>query len=695
MRAFFITFLCVFSLLLYAQDGEKKGVIVSVKTFNEEAEPISIHIDILDNETKERITTLESSNAGEASVKLQMDKKYIIFFSNPGYLYQSVILALPDSEYTEKKIKDIILAKVAVGKKVLLNTIAFDVYQKLMIDESMPDIERLVKFLKDMPQLEIELGGHTDNFGSASLTRKQSEQRVKSLVDLLVTKDINELRLKYKGYGPSQPIASNFTEEGRQMNNRVELKILGTDFVPPTAAELKKKKTTSKKTKNTEEKSDKEGEEDGEETKDTVKADKIVRIDTPDLTKDSLKIDYKGMFIADKKALANSTVNLITDQGKIFQTTKTDENGSFQFIGVPAEQELTLGLDSKETKKYKKVVLADTTGTVVKEMDKINGEFVLTILPSEKKKLGTVYVADPELKIKKIKPKTKTQNAFIIGRVIDDNGNPIKADVEVVDYLTGTVIQKISSKSSSGDFNITLPAGKSYDIAVSKFGYSFQTINITIPDTVGFEKNLKDITLQKVEAGKKMVLNNIFFDVNQANLRKESFAELGRALKLINEISSLNIEISGHTDNVGSSKSNKELSEQRAKAVMDYLIENGANKDHLRYKGYGSSQPVASNKTEAGRQMNRRTEFKVLQVNVEEVKAKEAEVEAANQAINENETDSGQMPKRFVQYDLDHNGVISYEEVIAAIDLYFEQHPNGNAKKKEELNGLFDYYFGK
>lgn len=690
MRALFITFFCFFSLLLYAQEG----VTVSVKIVNEEAEPLRVHIDILDNETKESITTLESGDAGEASVKLQKDKKYIIFFSNPGYLYQSVILALPDSEYTEKKIKDIILEKVAVGKKVVLNTISFDVNQKLIIDESMPDIERLVKFLKDMPQLEIELGGHTDNFGSASLTRKQSEQRVKNLVDLLVGKDINELRLKYKGYGPSQPIASNFTEEGRVMNNRVELKILGTDFVPLTAAELKKKKTTSKKTKNTEEKSDKEGEEEGE-VKDTVKADKIVRIDTPDLTKDSLKIDYKGMFIADKKPLANSTVNLITDQGKIYQTTKTDENGSFQFIGVSAEQELTLGLDAKETKKYKKVILADTVGTIVKEMDKVNGEFVLTILPSEKKKLGTVYVADPELKIKKKTPKTKTQNAFIIGKVIDDVGNPIKADVEVVDYMTGTVIQKISSKSSSGDFNITLPAGRSYDIAVSKFGYSFQTINITIPDTVGFEKNLRDITLQKVEAGKKMVLNNIFFDVNQATLRKESYAELGRALKLMNDISSLDIEISGHTDNVGSSKSNKELSEQRAKAVMDYLIENGANKDRLKYKGYGSSQPVASNKTEAGRQMNRRTEFKVLQVNAEEVKAKEAEVEAANQAANENETDSGQMPKRFMQYDLDHNGIISYEEVIAAIDLYFEQHPNGNAKKKEELNGLFDYYFGK
>jgi outer membrane protein OmpA-like peptidoglycan-associated protein len=699
MKVFFSTFLCVFTLFLFAQNEGKKGA-VSFKTFDESIDPMSVHVEVLDNETKEQVTTLESSGGGDAKINLQSGKSYLIYFSHPGYLFQSVVLNLSDSTSDEKKLKDVVLEKVSIGKKAVLNAIAFDVYQKLLLEESMPDLDRIIKLLNDSPNLEVELGGYTDNIGSISLNKKLSEQRVKTLADMLVSKGINEMRLKYKGYGPNLPIATNFTEEGRQMNNRVELKILSVSFVPPTAAELKKKKNTTKKAEGDEDQPvDEDNNGNGE--KDTLKIDKTI-IDPNTITaKDTLlKIDYKGMLVADKKPLANSTVNLLTDQGKIFKTTVTDANGGFQFVGVPSEQDLTLGLDAAETKKYKKVVLTDTAGVIVKEMDKVNGEFVLTILPSEKKKLGKVYVADPELKLKRIKPKTQNQNSFVTGKVVDDNGNPIKADIEVVN-TAGSVVDKLSSKAGTGDFSITLPAGLSYDISVSKFGYTFQTVNIMLPEADGYQKKLEDIILQKVEAGKKIVLNNIFFDVNQSTLKKESYVELGRALKLMNDISSLSIEISGHTDNVGSSKSNKELSEQRAKAVMDYLVDNGANKERLQYKGYGASKPIANNKTETGRQLNRRTEFKVLKVDAGEIKTKEANIEANSQQQTETnvsegtETGAKGIPERFKQYDLDHNGSISYEEVIGAIDLYFEEHPNGNAKMKEELTGLFDYYFEK
>src|SRR5690606_250360 len=109
-------------------------------------------------------------------------------------------------------------------------------------------------------------------------------------------------------------------------------------------------------------------------------------------------------------------VNLLTEQGKIYKTTRTDEKGNFEFVGLPAEQDLTIGLDAQETKQFKKVVLADTTGNVVKELEKINGEFVLTILPSEKQKLGKVYVDDPELVLKRPKKKTLKANALVIGK---------------------------------------------------------------------------------------------------------------------------------------------------------------------------------------------------------------------------------------------------------------------------------------
>jgi outer membrane protein OmpA-like peptidoglycan-associated protein len=701
MRAFCIIFLFIIPLVGFAQDGGKTAV--RVKLFDESISPISADIEAIDNETKELYTKIKSDDSGDATLNLPTEKSYILFFSKSGYLFQSVIVTPADSASTSLRLKDVILSKIELGKKTILSNVSFDeLYQNLMLEESLPDIDRIVKLLNDQPQLQIELGGHTDPFGSISLQRKTSEQRAKTLGDMLVSKGVNEARLVYKGYGSTMPIASNFTQEGIMKNKRVELKIMSLNFVAPAQVDTKKKKGTTKKT---DVKPDKPEDDPVAET-DTVKADKVVNVNlAPDPTDTLLKIDYKGMFIADKKPLANSTVNLLTDQGTIFKTTKTDENGSFQFVGVPAEKELTLGLDSKETKKYKKVQLADTAGVVVQDLEKVNGEFVHKILPSEKVKLGKVYIADPELKLKKLKKKTTTAtgNGRVIGRVVDDNNSPIKAEIEIVDYTTGTTMKKLSSQSTSGDFSVDVAVGRTYDIAVTKVGYSFQTINIIIPDTVGYERNVGDISLQKIEAGKKIILNNIFFDVNQSTLRKESYAELARALKFMNDLTSMTLEISGHTDNVGSSKANKTLSEERAKSVMDYMIANGADKSRLKYKGYGSSKPVASNQNDAGRQLNRRTEFKVLQVDLTEVKTKQdAAATAAPDPIdntgNSNDVEkstSPLVPERYKRYDLDKDNTVSYEEVIKAIDLYFDEHPTGNAKQKEELNGLFDYYFDK
>jgi len=113
--------------------------------------------------------------------------------------------------------------------------------------------------------------------------------------------------------------------------------------------------------------------------------------------------------------------------------------------------------------------------------------------------------------------------------------------------------------------------------------------------------------------GIKIVLTNIFFDFNKATLRTESIAELDRLYKLLVDISTLKIEILGHTDNVGSATYNQQLSENRAKSVVNYLTEKGIAVERLQYKGYGFTQPVATNDTPEGRQINRRTEFKVLE----------------------------------------------------------------------------------
>jgi outer membrane protein OmpA-like peptidoglycan-associated protein len=705
MKIFLSAFFCTLTLFVFSQNGGKKGALVSVKVLNEELEGISVHIEVIDSDTKEQFLKQETDNNGDTEISLNPNQSYIVFFTAPDYLYRSVNVVIPDSAGYRKTLKDVVMEKMAVGKRTILQNVTFDLYQKILIDESLPDFDRVVKLMTDMPKLRVEIGGHTDNFGSLTYSLKVSEERAQAVVDMLISRGIDKSRLEFKGYGSSLPIATNFTEEGRLLNNRVEFKVLQLDFTPQTAAEIKKTKKDKTKTAKKEEPTDngqQGGDGTGDKSGDTMKVEKPINMASEYLgAPDSLlKMDYKGKFIADKSPLAFSTVNLLNEEGKVFQTTKTDKNGSFEFTGVPAAQELKFELDSKETKQYKKIFLADTTGAVLKELDKIDGEFVLSILPSEKIKLGTVYLEDPQLKLKKFKG--KAENAFIMGRAVDDSGNPIKADVEAIDYLTGLSVQKVTC-NSSGEFSITIMSGKNYDIVVSKTGYSFQSINVEIPRIKGFERNLKDIPLQKVEAGKKIVLNNIFFDVGAATLRKESYAELGRALKLFNSMQTLSVEIDGHTDNVGSSKSNLKLSEQRAKSVMDYLIENGVDKKRLQYKGFGASQPVASNKTEEGKQQNRRTEFKVLEVNLtEEAEAQRLAEEntgsengGTEESTNSGDPSSRKLKANLQKYDTDHNGIISYEEILSAIDSYFENYPKGNAKVKEELSSLFDFYFEK
>jgi outer membrane protein OmpA-like peptidoglycan-associated protein len=108
------------------------------------------------------------------------------------------------------------------------------------------------------------------------------------------------------------------------------------------------------------------------------------------------------------------------------------------------------------------------------------------------------------------------------------------------------------------------------------------------------------------------VLNNIFFDFDLATLRLESTAELSRLVQLIKQYPNMKIEISGHTDNKGSDEYNQKLSENRAKSVVDYLVEKGITQDQLIFKGYGEAKPIASNDTDEGQQLNRRIEFEIL-----------------------------------------------------------------------------------
>ena len=133
-----------------------------------------------------------------------------------------------------------------------------------------------------------------------------------------------------------------------------------------------------------------------------------------------------------------------------------------------------------------------------------------------------------------------------------------------------------------------------------------------VEDVVEMKQDITVVTYQQMmDEGIPMPLNNLFFPTAQSTLLPESESELHRIAQIIRNING-QVEISGHTDNVGSDAFNQQLSEQRAKAAYDFLVQEGCDPSLLTWHGYGSTRPVADNKTEKGRQLNRRVEIRFV-----------------------------------------------------------------------------------
>ncbi len=199
------------------------------------------------------------------------------------------------------------------------------------------------------------------------------------------------------------------------------------------------------------------------------------------------------------------------------------------------------------------------------------------------------------------------------GRTIDAiSRKPVEADIDIIDNSNGQVISTFKSNSATGKFLLSLNAGKNYGIAVKAEGYLFHSENFDIPSMSDYNMVDKEIELKNIAVGSKIALRNIFFATGSAQLTPASNSELERLVKLLKEVPKLRIEISGHTDNVGSESMNQKLSEDRASSVVNYLVGKGIDKSRLTSAGYGSTRPVATNNSDEGRQQNRRTEFEII-----------------------------------------------------------------------------------
>jgi outer membrane protein OmpA-like peptidoglycan-associated protein len=166
---------------------------------------------------------------------------------------------------------------------------------------------------------------------------------------------------------------------------------------------------------------------------------------------------------------------------------------------------------------------------------------------------------------------------------------------------------------SGGELLMCLPSGQNYAFSVSKEGYLFYSNAFDLRDARQVYNPYElSIELEPVQAGAEMNLYNIYFETDSFRILAESEPELQKLVDFLGDNRGLSVEVQGHTDDTGGEERNKELSEKRAGSVVDYLVEQGINKDRLQWAGYGESRPVAGNESEEGRRKNRRTTIKIL-----------------------------------------------------------------------------------
>lgn len=206
-----------------------------------------------------------------------------------------------------------------------------------------------------------------------------------------------------------------------------------------------------------------------------------------------------------------------------------------------------------------------------------------------------------------------TPVVYMKGKTFDKFTNkPLAVNFEVKDVDKNTLIASSSSDPLTGEYLVVLPLGATYALNAWAESYLFYSENFQLKDISNSNSSQKDVYLIPIVEGESVVLNNIFFETNDYSLLPNSQSELNILLELLEKNRNIVIEISGHTDNVGSQEYNLELSSKRANSVKTYLEEKGIEAIRLKSKGFGQTKPISVNQTEEGRAKNRRTEFKII-----------------------------------------------------------------------------------
>lgn len=200
---------------------------------------------------------------------------------------------------------------------------------------------------------------------------------------------------------------------------------------------------------------------------------------------------------------------------------------------------------------------------------------------------------------------------YLTGNIYDQaTHQPLGASIKIYRLGEDQPTAVFIADTETGKYYCVLNENQQISLYVEHKGYLFKSESFKIsPDSANAMH--KDIFMEPIQKGSTVRLNNIFFDLNSAKLNAQSRTELVKMVELLSENPTISITISGHTDDQGTTDYNMKLSEQRAKAVYDFLINLGIAPARLTYKGYGESRPLQEGNDEKSRRINRRIEFSV------------------------------------------------------------------------------------
>jgi outer membrane protein OmpA-like peptidoglycan-associated protein len=197
---------------------------------------------------------------------------------------------------------------------------------------------------------------------------------------------------------------------------------------------------------------------------------------------------------------------------------------------------------------------------------------------------------------------------YVRGRVYDAATRAaVSATVTLVDVETRDTVRFLRTNEVTGEFLVSLPLGRRYALFAKAAGYLFYSGHFDLSQTdTAYEL---PVPLERLRKGTRLILRNVFFDFDKATLRPESEVELSEVVRLLRDNPTWRVEVEGHTDSIGTASYNLALSQRRAETVQRFLVERGIGAARITARGYGASRPVADNRTEEGRSLNRRTEI--------------------------------------------------------------------------------------